>query len=173
MSNFKELQQGARGIFVGFPDGQAGWLIFVQEKISGSHLIVSMDFMFDQMFLTGITASIKGFGNSQDTRKIGNPPTKIPMDIEHTGDVTNLADFQMSHWGSNETFESDHQMQEKPTSTSLNNNKEISIENEDSNSTSSSDSEEEDNDNKLLGMAQINGTRRSRRLQQTNEMLIF
>jgi hypothetical protein len=123
-SKFKELQQGARGIFVGFQDDQAGWLIFIQQKISGWHLIISMDVMFDQMFLTGITASIKGFGNSQDTRKIGNLPTKTLINTKNTGDVTNLADFQMSHWGCNETFESDHQMWQEPTTTSTNNNKE-------------------------------------------------
>ena len=41
---FKQLQCGSCGIcFVGFPKNQAGWLIYVDEAIKDSHLVVSMD----------------------------------------------------------------------------------------------------------------------------------
>ena len=42
VTDFKQLQQGSRGIFVGFPRGQAGWLIYVPEKVQNSHLVISM-----------------------------------------------------------------------------------------------------------------------------------
>jgi hypothetical protein len=94
---FKTLQHGQRCIFVGFPNNQAGWLIFVQEKILGSHLIVSMDVVFDQYFMSGITASIQGYTGSQMTKKIGNNSGQKPRIMEETGTITNLTDTQISH----------------------------------------------------------------------------
>ena len=61
VTDFKQLQKGCRGIFVGFPDNQAGWLFFVEHKIGGSHLVISMDAVFDQHFLSGITTSNSNF----------------------------------------------------------------------------------------------------------------
>jgi hypothetical protein len=107
---FKTLQHGQRCIFVGFPNNQAGWLIFVQEKILGSHLIVSMDVVFDQYFMSGITASIQGYTGSQMTKKIGNNSGQKPRIMEETGTITNLTDTQISHWGEKATFESDHRV---------------------------------------------------------------
>jgi hypothetical protein len=107
----KELQRGTRGIFVGFPDGQAGWLIFVHDKIAGSHLVVLMDVVFDQYFLSGLTASINGFDGAQPTRKIGHSVKRPARVTEQTGDVTNLATVPVSHWGDTQMFEVDHQPQ--------------------------------------------------------------
>ena len=51
-TDFKQLQRGCRGIFVGFLRDQTGWLINVPEKIARNHLIVSMDVAFDQYFVS-------------------------------------------------------------------------------------------------------------------------
>jgi hypothetical protein len=103
----KVLQRGSRGIFVGFPDGQVGWLIFVREKISGSHLVVSQDVVFDQHFLSGLNASVNSFEAGQKIRKIGTTTGRKPIISEQTGDITNLTNASVSHWGDKQVYESD------------------------------------------------------------------
>ena len=43
------IQRGVRGIFVGFPDNQAGWSIFVPQS---GRILVSVDVAFDEQFLS-------------------------------------------------------------------------------------------------------------------------
>ena len=43
ITDFKQLQQGSQGIFVGFLQGQVVWLIYLPEKIQHSHLVVKFD----------------------------------------------------------------------------------------------------------------------------------
>ena len=68
---FKQLQQGSWGIFIGFPDNQAGWLIYVENKINNSHLVRSMDVVFDQYLLLGIGLNKFGFAGSEPHRALG------------------------------------------------------------------------------------------------------
>ena len=108
-TDFKQLQRGCRGIFVGFPVDQAGWLIYVADKISGSHLVVSMDVSFDQYFVSGINATKTEFDGSQVIRHVGKTGGNKGVISEATGDATNLGPYSVSHWGSTETFDSEHQ----------------------------------------------------------------
>ena len=105
-SRFTTLQRGSRGIFVGFPKHQAGWLIYVQEKLNSSHLIVSSDVVFDQYFLSGITGNNKVFKQAQPERNVGKVGGRVPAITEKTGDITNLINSSVSHWGSKLTSNS-------------------------------------------------------------------
>ena len=107
-TNFRQLQRGSRGIFVGFPKNQAGWLIFVPEKIGGSHLIVSSDVDFDQRFLSGVTGGNKIFKQGQAERNVGKINARHSSPTESTGDITNLAELTISHWGKEQTFDNVH-----------------------------------------------------------------
>ena len=109
-TNFKQLQRGSRGIFVGFPKNQAGWLIFVEEKIAGSHLVVLSDVDFDQTFLSGITGNNKVFQQGQNERNVGKVGGRKSQITESTGDITNLTDSNISHWGDKQTFDLPHRV---------------------------------------------------------------
>lgn len=109
-TNFKQLQRGSRGIFVGFPKNQAGWLIFVHEKINGSHLVVSSDVDFDQQFFSGVTGNNKVFHAGQNESNIGKIGGRQAQFSESTGDVTNLIDSSITHWGKHHTFENEHRV---------------------------------------------------------------
>ena len=108
-TDFKQLQQGSRGLFVGFPADQAGWFIYVPEKISGSHLVVSMDVSFDQHFVSGITGMSQEFDGSQMIRNVGKSGGNLGKITEITGDITNLASSSTSHWGTEQTFDVEHE----------------------------------------------------------------
>jgi hypothetical protein len=172
-TEFKELQQGTRGVFVGFPINQAGWLIFVQEKVGDSHLVISADVVFDQFFLSGISASVTSFAGSQNTRKIGNPATRKPENIEQTGDVTNLADYQTSHWGGLNTFNSDGVVRQTFQPVDQDIHQEAEKEVDDSSSDTSEADDETNNPDLTRGSTIENGLRRSRRLNRNEDSAYF
>ena len=103
ITGFKQLQQGSRGIFVGFPDDQAGWLIYTEQKINRSHLLVSMDVVFDTHFISSLQTNNAPFAGALPERKLGTPAFQSQNVTEHTGDLRHtIADSSVSHWG-NET----------------------------------------------------------------------
>ena len=102
------MQRGCRGIFVGFPKDQAGWLIYVPEKIAGSYLVVSMDVAFDQYFVSGIYATKTEFDGGQIVRNVGKSGGNRGAITESTGDFTNLGPSYISHWEKDNTFDSAH-----------------------------------------------------------------
>ena len=171
VTDFKQLQQGSRGIFVGFPRGQAGWLIYVPEKIQHSHLVVSMDVVFDQDFVSGSIGSKKPFAQSQPERDFKLSTGYDESNPEMTGDVTNLMGTTESHWGDRETFESQHKM---ATHQHLQDSQSEMQSNE-SESEDESESDEEPIATKKFevdlnaGSQQIDGFRRSKRLVKSNE----
>ena len=118
-TDFRQLQRGSRGIFVGFPRNQAGWLIYVPEKIGGHRLIVSMDVVFDQNFLTCPVGTDVPFAGGQPERHIGNVGGRQGLVTENTGDITNITDSTISHWGQNTTYESSHEVQQPSEAGSL------------------------------------------------------
>ena len=136
-TQFTQLQRGCRGIFVGFPKDQAGWLIYVPEKIRNSHLVVSMDVTFDQEFLSSPSGVNVPFSQAQPERNLGKVGGQRTTPTETTGNLTNLSNSQVSHWGSNQTFESEHQVQP------FNNTNHYNLLADDS---SSSDDDEDDDD---------------------------
>ena len=104
-TKFMQLQQGSRGIFVGFPRNQAGWLIYVPQKINNKHLVVSMDVVFDQEFLSSIAGTSIPFSQAQPEKvigKVGGPPL---TSTESTGNITNLIEGSITHWGNEETYD--------------------------------------------------------------------
>ena len=101
-TKFTQLQRGSRGIFVGFPKHQAGWLIYVPQKIGNKHLVVSMDVIFDQNFLSNIEGTNLPFAQAQPEIEIGKVGGPRKVLDESTGDLTNLIDYEVSHWGDNE-----------------------------------------------------------------------
>ena len=46
----KPLQRAVRGIFIGFPEHQAGWLFYLPNPLGRHHFIVSRDAVFDEAF---------------------------------------------------------------------------------------------------------------------------
>ena len=70
-TKFTQLQRGSRGIFVGFPRNQAGWLIYVPEKIGNKNLAVCSDVVFDQFMLSNIAGTNFSFSQSQPEINIG------------------------------------------------------------------------------------------------------
>ena len=98
-TKFTQLQRGSRGIFVGFPKNQAGWLIYVPEKIANKHLVVCVDVVFDQHMLSNIAGTNFPFAQSQPEIEIGRVGGPSKVINEATGDLTNLADHEISHWG--------------------------------------------------------------------------
>ena len=98
ISQFKQLQRGCRGIFIGFPANQAGWLIFVEKKISGSHLVCSTDVVFDQQFLSAIGLNKFNFSNSQSERGLAKSGQNNDDHGEETGNITNISTIVSDHW---------------------------------------------------------------------------
>ena len=79
------IQRGGRGIFVGFPHSQAGWLIYVPAS---DRLITSCDVAFDEDF-TSILAFDRGlFLDAEPARAVGtfpNPLTASPYSLAQSG----------------------------------------------------------------------------------------
>jgi len=59
-----QTQQATRGIFIGFPTNQAGWLFYTEEPIGSSHIHVSLDATFDETFDTALVFDMKPFQGS-------------------------------------------------------------------------------------------------------------
>ena len=49
-SHRTQTQQASRGIFVGFPNHQAGWLFYTEQHIGSTHIHVSRDATFEENF---------------------------------------------------------------------------------------------------------------------------
>jgi hypothetical protein len=75
------IQRGVRGIFVGFPVDQAGWLIYVP---SSGHLITSADVVFDEDFLSTLAYNDLAFHDAMPTRYVGYP-YDATLPLVHTG----------------------------------------------------------------------------------------
>ena len=98
-----------------------------------------MDVAFDQHFLSGPTGTSKPFSQAQPERNVGRVGGRRPTPTETTGDITNLTDSQVSHWGVSTTYESEHQVQPH----SSHNHYEILGEDSDLDESKDNDSDEE------------------------------
>ena len=165
-TTFRQLQRGSRGIFVGFPKSQAGWLIYVSEKIGNSHLIVSSDVSFDQHFLSGSKGIKAPFAGGETVRNLGSHQGRKGHITEETGDITNLAEVPVSHWGNERTFESEHKFPEPSVNRFIEEEKNDDLINDSSDDDSESDISYDDDDVDKLqtqGSIEVNGLRRSSR----------
>ena len=91
----QQLQRAStRGIFVGLPPKQAGYLIYLEDSIGTAHLIVSGDATFDERFLSAIAPNVTVFQGAQDIRSTASsrPLSDIPdpSTREHTGSVEDI-----------------------------------------------------------------------------------
>ena len=139
---FQQMQRGVRGIFVGFPEDQAGWLVYVDTPLQGSHLVVSQDVVFDQMFVSPLGLNKLPFAGAESERTptggAGRPGSEPS---EETGDITSLADVNVSHWGDQKanSFTSNLDCNDDESLPDL-------IDREDYDSDSDSEDEKEDNE---------------------------
>ena len=177
VTDFKQVQQGSRGIFVGFPSDQAGWLIYVPEKIQNSHLVVSMDVAFDQTFMSGAIGTNKPFAQAQPERHVGKHGGNRSEVSESTGDITSLTTPTISHWGRGNTYDATHSSNTNMPSSTLIDNIEPSNDSVDESSNNFDDMRSVDSDDESepvapkefqvdlnAGSQQIDGFRRSKRL---------
>ena len=83
------LQRGSRGVFVGFAPQQAGYLIYIDTPISGSHLITSHDVTCDDDFTTATARTSRVFHAGRSLRTVGQGyiPTINPEEQEQTGTI--------------------------------------------------------------------------------------
>ena len=108
----KYIQQGIRGIFVGFPDDSAGWLFYVP---STKKTYISLDAVFDENFTSPLCMPDLPF---QGALKIRNTQVYTPntdMLNETTGPPS----------GEEEEFPNDIDLPNPPLSKLLDNNQEV------------------------------------------------
>jgi hypothetical protein len=85
-------QQASRGIFIGFPNNQAGWLFYTEKPIGSRHLHISHDATFDENFDSALVFDANPFKGSIAIRRT---PAATQMQsfneqtpTENTGSVT-------------------------------------------------------------------------------------
>ena len=117
-----------------------------------------MDVAFDQQFLSGISGTSHPFSQSQPERNIGKVGGPKSTPTETTGDITNLTDTQISHWGSDNTFEVDHQAQSISTPNPYHILEEDSDSEESSSPMDASTSSSDDKDNDSANEAEEGST---------------
>lgn len=63
-----QTQQATRGIFIGFPSNQAGWLFYTENAIGTHHIHESHDATFDEFFDSTLVFNKHPFQGSLATR---------------------------------------------------------------------------------------------------------
>ena len=89
------VQRGVRGIFVGFPVNQAGWLIYVP---SSRHLLASADASFDEHFASVTTMTELIFHDSTPVHALSERLNKGDV-YAHTGPPLYVPDKEGSNSG--------------------------------------------------------------------------
>ena len=82
-----------RGIFIGIPPKQAGYLIYLEDRIGSAHILVSHDVIFDEDFKSAVAASIQPFQGARLIRPAGTHALEHNFDdanMEHTGSIDDL-----------------------------------------------------------------------------------
>jgi membrane-bound lytic murein transglycosylase len=64
-----QTQQASRGIFIGFPNNQAGWLFYTEQPIGSNHIHVSRDATFDENFESALVFNKHPFQGSLAYRR--------------------------------------------------------------------------------------------------------
>ena len=66
-------QQGIRGIFIGFPSNQAGYLLYLEKPLQGhGHFMKSKDVAFDDNFDSALVSNKQTFRGGLKLRSLGN-----------------------------------------------------------------------------------------------------
>jgi transposase InsO family protein len=85
LDNKNLVQRGVRGIFVGFPINQAGYLTWIPTS---GHLLASVDVQFDEDFTSPLAYPDRIFHDAQPTRNPLHQPPSIDVPTAHTGPPT-------------------------------------------------------------------------------------
>ncbi|KAI2496938.1 hypothetical protein MHU86_17579 [Fragilaria crotonensis] len=91
----QQLQRASRGIFLGFPDNSAGWLIYSPDQPQS--LIITRDAYFDEDFNSALCFDSKPFAGAVPIRSHFNPhglrdtpENSEPSTYHQTGSAANL-----------------------------------------------------------------------------------
>ena len=107
-------KSSTRGIFIGLPPKQAGYLIYVEDRIGTANIIVSQDVTFDEQFRSAIACDVQPYQGAQHIRSVGNPSLSEFTDSatgERTGSVDDILHPPIgSVRGENVTDERDAQL---------------------------------------------------------------
>jgi len=82
-----QTQRGIRGIFIGFPRNQKGFLVFVP---STRQIVVSGDVVFDETFYCAIATTWRPFHDSLALRPISSNAPTGDMTVEETGTIDDV-----------------------------------------------------------------------------------
>jgi hypothetical protein len=82
LNNKNLAQRGVRGIFVGFPINQAGYLVWIPTS---GHTLASVDVLFDENFTSPLQYPDQIFHDAQPTRNPIHCLTSPDATTDHTG----------------------------------------------------------------------------------------
>ena len=85
----KYIQQGKKGIFVGFPEGSSGWLFYVPDT---KRTYISLDAVFDENFTSPLSMLELPFQGALKIRGTSNyiPNTEILTETTESPSGTTL-----------------------------------------------------------------------------------
>jgi hypothetical protein len=87
----KPLQRAIRGIFIVFPEQQAGWLFYLPTPLGTHCFIVSRDVMFDEAFDSTLAHTFRPFSGAmpeRTTQPLPDPVNISDSPLESTGSVS-------------------------------------------------------------------------------------
>ncbi len=90
----QQLQRASRGIFLGFPENSAGWLVYSPDH--PQRIVITRDAYFDEDFSSALAFDSKPFAGAIPIRSHLDPNGLQPIDnseptiIHQTGSVANL-----------------------------------------------------------------------------------
>ena len=86
-----QAQKGFRGIFVGIPEHQKGYLVYVP---STRKIISSYDVVFDKSFSSALAYTSRPYLEAMAMRPAVTYTLYVTSSKEHTGDVITFAQFE-------------------------------------------------------------------------------
>ena len=78
----RHIQRSVRGIFIGFPESQAGWLFYLPTPLGTHHFIVSRDVTFDESFESTLAHTQLPFKGAMPERP--TPPLLTHLNVYET-----------------------------------------------------------------------------------------
>jgi hypothetical protein len=102
----QQLQRASRGIFLGFPDNSAGWLVYSPEQPQS--LVITRDAYFDEKFDSALCFDSKPFSGAVPIRSHMDPNGLCSTD-ENTEPATHHQTGSAANLGNNpSSFHNDH-----------------------------------------------------------------
>ena len=86
-----EVQKGFRGIFVGIPQHQKGYLVYVP---STRKIISSIDVRFDESFVSALSYTSRPYAEAMAMRPAVTYTPYATSSKEQTGDVITFTQFE-------------------------------------------------------------------------------